>query len=1166
MKRKLNAILALILAVMMIVPSAVVVTAAPDGLEVSVSGASLTAAGDKILDPASVKTTTTAPTASQDLYLTNGGTITLNVAAVSGWKVYLSTTNNNAVIFTGTEVDKNGVMTGSGNITVTGDNAAGKTAKLVLTAKKSGQTDQVITLNFTLVANKIIGMDAVVDVALDGDVYRPKHIITDSDYYFTESVIKVTGLNVYYNDKAAFVNGTLANLKMGVGSTKAESKANLAAVTSVEVFGGDEYLTLSYIDANGHTFERTYELDVQNSNITGIDVYDTPDVPLASDAKVTADILASEIGVIATYDKAGSGNLSYNDKNYKAVGNYTFEFWIDKNCTQADTTIDENTYFSIKSENFDTAKNQTKKSWLISDYITFGRDPKDVDIEWLTNSRKTYADGMTLGDRIEDWDNVRVTVHYTDGPHNCAEDKCDVLTVPEDIAALKMVITPFDRGTRVITVKTITSKNVDVESQINLPNDFDITENKVVKMEISKADYPTKMTYQEGDTLDLTGLDIHLTYENGNTVTRTYNSDYITVVPAQGTTLTEPVDISVTYKNPETGITLNETIPASAMKVEPAGVELSDVVILNSGRADYYVGESFDTADYVILFVYENSDIKTKRYDLKDVVTTKSFPAYTGKGSLVQKVGVKDPLTGTVTELEISVSVTVRPILDSITVETTKTRYLAGETPAVADFEIMAKYNDGSSRLIKVASGAAGSTLHTATFTESGVTYTITLSPSTMDEGDTKIVVSLKEKITNPASTTTKTAEVAVTVDTPACILTTYTKNDSGRYYYKQTPYENFEDALADAVSGDEIKLMQDVTMSADYSSSKTLTIDMNGNSLTMIRGELYVYSKAASNITITFTNTAKNDGTLIYTTNANDNIIIRSGKDYVIDRNSQGAGKYEVTITATKNGKVTGPDEVTHGNDAKFTITPDKGYEINTVRVNNKTKLVDEDGILTIENVEGDLTITVTFKEEEWDNPFKDVYKSADYYDAVAFVYDNGLFNGTSATTFEPHKDMTRAMFVTVLGRLAGVDVSKYKTSSFPDVKDTVTINGNTHDISWAIPYIEWATSIGLVEGYEDGTFRPTVAINHNEMYVLMQRYAGLVVGVNTSASGIVINASDEDQIPTWARAAVQYAVKNKFTVTSGYNLLKPEEDATRGELAQLLQKFCVNILDMEG
>ena len=244
MKRKLNAILALILAVMMIVPSAVVVTAAPDGLEVAVSGASLTSTGDKILDPTTIKVKETNRTVEYNIYLTDNGTVTLNVSKTSKQNVKLTCVSDNAVTFTGIEVDNKGYMTGS-TITVTGDTTKQKTACIVLTAEESKKDPQIITLNFTVLPTKIIGMDAIVKVTtVDGNPLRSDHTLSDSDYYLTESYLEVSKLNVFYNNNAIAVPGTLANMKMGVGSTAAESKANLASVTKVQVFGGDEFVTI----------------------------------------------------------------------------------------------------------------------------------------------------------------------------------------------------------------------------------------------------------------------------------------------------------------------------------------------------------------------------------------------------------------------------------------------------------------------------------------------------------------------------------------------------------------------------------------------------------------------------------------------------------------------------------------------------------------------------------------------------------------------------------------------------------------------------------------------------------------------------------------------------------------------------------------------------------
>ena len=54
--------------------------------------------------------------------------------------------------------------------------------------------------------------------------------------------------------------------------------------------------------------------------------------------------------------------------------------------------------------------------------------------------------------------------------------------------------------------------------------------------------------------------------------------------------------------------------------------------------------------------------------------------------------------------------------------------------------------------------------------------------------------------------------------------------------------------------------------------------------------------------------------------------------------------------------------------------------------------------------------------------NPFADVKETDWFYDAVQYARVNGFFSGTSKTTFEPNGTMTRGMFVTVLGRMAGV------------------------------------------------------------------------------------------------------------------------------------------------
>ncbi len=69
------------------------------------------------------------------------------------------------------------------------------------------------------------------------------------------------------------------------------------------------------------------------------------------------------------------------------------------------------------------------------------------------------------------------------------------------------------------------------------------------------------------------------------------------------------------------------------------------------------------------------------------------------------------------------------------------------------------------------------------------------------------------------------------------------------------------------------------------------------------------------------------------------------------------------------------------------------------------------------------------------WENPYVDVPQGAWYYDAVEYVATEGLFAGTGPDTFSPNAPMTRAMFVTVLGKFAQVDPTAYGDSVFQDV-----------------------------------------------------------------------------------------------------------------------------------
>ncbi|MBQ4576923.1 MAG: S-layer homology domain-containing protein, partial [Firmicutes bacterium] len=509
--------------------------------------------------------------------------------------------------------------------------------------------------------------------------------------------------------------------------------------------------------------------------------------------------------------------------------------------------------------------------------------------------------------------------------------------------------------------------------------------------------------------------------------------------PKHDAELTKDIDSVLfvyTYIDPETKLenSVKASLPITVTAKPEEAKEIKKIQLLSSNGAkrDYFIGEAFDPEGFEFLLVY--SDASTDVKDLSDYKSGLTVDSNKYNNSSKQftaaldgdlKVNFSITYSGTKYNVSLTIpniTVTKRPVLESISVNADKVDYLEGEAPQVKDFVITAKYDDKSQRVFEVADDVTGANRTTYSTTTGGVTYTVKLTP-TMVEGDTtKIRVTYSEKVSNTAAVS-KYADVEIDVTIPDAILTYY---DTTERTYITKAYEDLLDALdkaeeiADSYGSTyasripELELRRDVTMVSDFPTTESLNIDLNGHVLTMIRGEIYVSSRASTGVEVVFSNSDKADAKLVYSSDEDDTVIIAYNDTYTIDKSTTNAGKYEVVISAVKNGKVTGPDEVTHGHDAQFTITPNEDYEIATIKVNNKTQSIPTDGKLIVENVQAKLTVTVTFKEKAWDNPFTDVYKSATYYKSVQFVYENGLFNGTSATKFEPDTTMTRAMFVT--------------------------------------------------------------------------------------------------------------------------------------------------------
>lgn len=182
---------------------------------------------------------------------------------------------------------------------------------------------------------------------------------------------------------------------------------------------------------------------------------------------------------------------------------------------------------------------------------------------------------------------------------------------------------------------------------------------------------------------------------------------------------------------------------------------------------------------------------------------------------------------------------------------------------------------------------------------------------------------------------------------------------------------------------------------------------------------------------------------------------------------------------------------------------------------------------------------------DAEWINPFKDISASDTYYKAIQYVYENGLFKGVSATEFAPDVTMTRAMFVTVLGRMAGVDETEFHGVSFLDVTAG----------EWYAAYVEWAAYCGIVQGYGNGIFGINDKITVEQAAVILARYAGYT-GSTVQSDASLAAFADAGSVAGWAENDMKWIVSEEiYTGVNGR--LNPQAPASRAQIAEMLYNF---------
>lgn len=242
-------------------------------------------------------------------------------------------------------------------------------------------------------------------------------------------------------------------------------------------------------------------------------------------------------------------------------------------------------------------------------------------------------------------------------------------------------------------------------------------------------------------------------------------------------------------------------------------------------------------------------------------------------------------------------------------------------------------------------------------------------------------------------------------------------------------------------------------------------------------------------------------------------------------------AMSYPVVVEPSEHGSVTASsDWAVVGSEVTLTVTPDEGWRLGSLSA------VDSSGAqLALRSLGGGryaftmpggkVTVSAVFVRGEGLG-FTDVAPGAWYYDAVAYVSENGLMNGVDTGIFDPDGSLTRAMVWTILARIEGAD----------------TEGGET----WYAKARDWAMETGISDGTD-----AMGAITREQLVTMLWRSRGEPV------VDFLLTARDADSISSWAYEAMRWAVSEGIIEGDENGFISPAATATRAQAAAIIMRF---------
>lgn len=258
-----------------------------------------------------------------------------------------------------------------------------------------------------------------------------------------------------------------------------------------------------------------------------------------------------------------------------------------------------------------------------------------------------------------------------------------------------------------------------------------------------------------------------------------------------------------------------------------------------------------------------------------------------------------------------------------------------------------------------------------------------------------------------------------------------------------------------------------------------------------------------------------------------------------------------EYTVSAVSAAPLYGKVEEKNG---YVLAVPSENYTVSgwTLMPANAAVVTQDGNKIFFSDQTADCTLTVQFTESRCVSlQYKDLDRSQWYHDGVDYAISHGMFKGIAENRFDPEGTMTRAMLVTVLYRLEG-SPAILPTTNFSDVPAS----------EWYSSAVAWGKLRGIIDGVGGGRFAPEDDVTREQAATILLRYTSYK-GYSISAFADLSAFRDYGSISNYAQGAMSWAVAAGLISGVGHQRLDPQGNATRAQLAVILMRYCVNIVE---